>query len=64
MVNKISFEGNERTHDIVLRREMRQMEKSWASNRLIETSKLRLNRLVFLNQLIMKRNLFRDLLMK
>tara|TARA_B100000212_G_scaffold210567_1_gene159075 strand:- start:1864 stop:4188 length:2325 start_codon:yes stop_codon:yes gene_type:complete len=47
MVNKIVFQGNERTHDVVLRREMRQMEKSWASNNLIETSKLRLNRLGF-----------------
>jgi len=47
MVNRIDFEGNERTHDIVLRREMRQMEKSWASNNLLETSKLRLNRLGF-----------------
>lgn len=47
MVNRIVFQGNERTHDIVLRREMRQMEKSWASNNLIETSKLRLNRLGF-----------------
>ncbi len=47
MVNRISFEGNERTHDVVLRREMRQMEKSWASNNLLETSKLRLDRLGF-----------------
>ena len=47
MVNRISFEGNERTHDVVLRREMRQMEKSWLSNNLLETSKLRLDRLGF-----------------
>jgi len=47
MVNRIVFEGNERTHDVVLRREMRQMEKSWVSNNLLETSKLRLNRLGF-----------------
>ena len=47
MVNRISFEGNERTHDIVLRREMRQMEKSWISNNLLDNSKLRLDRLGF-----------------
>ncbi len=47
MVNRISFQGNERTHDVVLRREMRQMEKSWASNDLMEISKLRLDRLGF-----------------
>ena len=47
MVNRISFEGNERTHDVVLRREMRQMEKSWVSNNLLEGSKLRLDRLGF-----------------
>ena len=47
MLNRISFEGNDRTHDVVLRREMRQMEKSWVSNNLLETSKLRLDRLGF-----------------
>ena len=47
MVNRISFQGNERTHDVVFRREMRQMEKSWASNDLMEISKLRLDRLGF-----------------
>ena len=36
MVNRISFEGNERTHDVVLRREMRQMEKSWVSNNFLK----------------------------
>ena len=47
MVNRIIFQGNDRTHDIVLRREMRQMEKSWASNNLLDVSKLRLDRLGF-----------------
>ncbi|MFL2698080.1 MAG: outer membrane protein assembly factor BamA [Gammaproteobacteria bacterium] len=46
-VRRIVFIGNNRTHDVVLRREMRQMEGSWASNRLIENSKLRLERLGF-----------------
>ncbi len=56
MVNRISFEGNERTHDIVLRREMRQMEKSWASNNLLETSKLRLDRLGFFKSVKYEKN--------
>ena len=47
MVNRIEFEGNERTHDTVLRREMRQMEKSWVSNNLLNNSKVRLDRLGF-----------------
>ena len=47
MVNRIEFEGNERTHDTVLRRELRQMEKSWVSNNLLNNSKVRLDRLGF-----------------
>ena len=39
-VRRIVFKGNKRTHDVVLRREMRQMEGAWASNNLIENSKL------------------------
>ena len=49
-VRRIIFKGNQRTHDVVLRREMRQMEGSWASNLLIENSKLRLERLGFFKQ--------------
>ena len=49
-IRNINFVGNERTHDIVLRREMRQMEGAWASNSLIERSKLRLDRLGFFKQ--------------
>ena len=56
MVNRISFEGNERTHDVVLRREMRQMEKSWVSNNLLETSKLRLDRLGFFKSVKYEKN--------
>ncbi len=49
-VRRIIFKGNQRTHDVVLRREMRQMEGSWASNRLIENSKIRLERLGFFKE--------------
>ena len=38
-VRNIDFYGNKRTHDVVLRREMRQMEGAWASNSLLERSK-------------------------
>ena len=44
-VNKINFTGNTKTRDEVLRREMRQMESSWASTAKIERSKIRLERL-------------------
>ena len=44
-VRRINFSGNTKTRDEVLRREMRQMESSWASSSKIERSKTRLERL-------------------
>ena len=44
-VHRINFSGNSKTRDEVLRREMRQMEASWASSSKIERSKTRLERL-------------------
>lgn len=49
-VRRVSFGGNSKTHDGVLRREMRQMESAWASNQQIELSKLRLERLGFFKE--------------
>ena len=44
-VNRINMSGNTKTRDEVMRRELRQMESSWASTRKIERSKTRLERL-------------------
>ncbi|MBF2755643.1 MAG: outer membrane protein assembly factor BamA [Gammaproteobacteria bacterium AqS3] len=44
---RITFSGNERTNDEVLRRELRQLEGTWASSAQIEASKIRLQRLGF-----------------
>jgi len=44
-VRRIVFQGNTRTEDTVLRREMRQLEGSWFSQAAIDRSKTRLNRL-------------------
>ncbi|SHE23542.1 outer membrane protein assembly factor BamA [methanotrophic endosymbiont of Bathymodiolus puteoserpentis (Logatchev)] len=44
-VRRIGLQGNTKTRDQVLRREMRQMEGAWASSTKIERSKARLNRL-------------------
>ena len=49
-VNRINFRGNTKTDDEVLRREMRQMEGGWASTRLIDASKSRLERLGFFKE--------------
>ena len=47
---KIQFSGNYLTNDEVLRREMRQFEGAWASDNLIEASKVRLERLGFFKE--------------
>jgi outer membrane protein insertion porin family len=49
-VRRISFRGNTRTIDEVLRREMRQMEGAPASAAAIESSRIRLERLGFFKQ--------------
>jgi len=46
-VRRINFAGNEKTEDQVLRREMRQMEGTWASSALIDRSRARLEQLGF-----------------
>jgi len=49
-VNRINMTGNTKTRDEVLRRELRQMESSWASTRKIERSKIRLQRLGYFEE--------------
>jgi outer membrane protein insertion porin family len=49
-VRRIEFMGNTKTIDEVLRREMRQWESAPASNILIESSKVRLERLGFFKE--------------
>ncbi|MFA7553371.1 MAG: outer membrane protein assembly factor BamA [Spongiibacteraceae bacterium] len=49
-VRRINFEGNTRTADEVLRREMRQMEAAPASSSSIELSRVRLERLGYFKE--------------
>lgn len=46
-VRRIDVEGNARSRDRVVRRELRQMEQTWLSNSLLSLSKERLKRLGF-----------------
>ncbi|MBK1692317.1 outer membrane protein assembly factor BamA [Ectothiorhodospira mobilis] len=47
-VRRIHFHGNERTRDEVLRREMRQMEAGWYDASRVERSRVRLQRLPYI----------------
>ncbi len=49
-VNRINMKGNTKTRDEVLRRELRQMESSWASTAKIDRSKVRLERLGYFEE--------------
>lgn len=49
-VRRIGFSGNDRTQDIVFRREMRQMEGAAFSGKAIERSKVRIQRLSYIEQ--------------
>lgn len=49
-VRRINFRGNTLTLDDVLRREMRQLEGGWASQALIDLSKVRLERLGYFRE--------------
>ena len=53
-VRRIIFEGNEKTRDEVLRREMRIFEGGWYSAKKIKRSKLRLQRLGFFENVEIK----------
>lgn len=49
-VRRINIEGNTRTKDEVIRRELRQMESGWYSAAQVERSKTRLNRLGYFKE--------------
>ena len=49
-VRRVSFYGNSKTRDEVLRREMRQLEGGWISTSQVERSKVRLQRLGFFEE--------------
>jgi outer membrane protein insertion porin family len=49
-VRRIGFSGNEKTMDHVYRREVRQLEGAWYADNLIERSKVRLQRLNYVEE--------------
>ncbi|MGH8219936.1 MAG: outer membrane protein assembly factor BamA [Steroidobacteraceae bacterium] len=50
-VRNISFSGVSKINDVVLRRELRQLEGGWLSNAEIERSKLRIQRLPYVKKI-------------
>lgn len=50
LVRRIIFQGNANTRDEILRREMRQFEGAWFSQRAIDRSKIRLQRLGYFTE--------------
>ena len=55
-VRRINFRGVDQVDDDVLRREMRQIEGAFLSNRLIDRSKIRLQRLPFVEEVEVEAN--------
>ena len=49
-VRHVTFAGVTRTNDVVLRREMRQLEGAWVSNMLLERSKQRIQQLPYIEK--------------
>jgi len=55
-VRHVSFAGVTRTNDVVLRRELRQLEGAWVSNALLERSKQRLQQLPYIEKVEFEKN--------
>jgi len=54
-VRRINFSGNSKTRDEVLRREMRQMEGGWYSTPKVDRSRVRIQRLPFVESVNLER---------
>jgi outer membrane protein insertion porin family len=55
-VRHVTFAGVTRTNDVVLRREMRQLEGAWVSNFLLERSKQRIQQLPYIEKVEFEKN--------
>ncbi len=53
-VRRINIQGNHKTQDEVLRRELRQMESSWYSKKDVDRSQIRLQRLPYMEKVEIK----------
>ena len=55
-VRHVTFAGVTRTNDVVLRRELRQLEGAWVSNMLLERSKQRIQQLPYIEKVEFEKN--------